>query len=66
VFDNYGFKKKSVPVIFEPPCIYGTVKPAYFLNGENSAKIENVRPFVKHFMLTYSVCTFSNADKTKP
>jgi len=22
VFGNYGLKKKSVPVIFEPPCTY--------------------------------------------
>ena len=22
VMSNYGYKKKSIPVIFEPPCIY--------------------------------------------
>jgi hypothetical protein len=29
VMSNYGFKNKSVPVIFEPPCRFTRKPPAY-------------------------------------
>jgi hypothetical protein len=42
VFGNYGYKKKSVPVIFEPPCILaGFLKQWHCLEKEKGIRTLN-------------------------